>query len=125
METVLVVDGDVIARTVIADYLRHCGYRVIEANSGEEAVAALEHDRFMINVVLSDVSLPGRMSGFLLSQWVQQNRPGVDVVLSSAVERAAKAAGELCDEGPGLAKPYDPRAVVDHIKRLKGGNSVR
>src|SRR4051794_39937856 len=31
-DTTLIVDGDVIARTVIADYLRHCGYRVIEAH---------------------------------------------------------------------------------------------
>ncbi|MBX3575422.1 MAG: response regulator [Mesorhizobium sp.] len=120
-QTVLVVDGDVITRTVIADYLRHCGYRVIEANSGEEAVAALEHEGFRVDVVLSDVRLPGPMSGFLLSQWVRQNKPGVEVVLSSVVERAAEAAGDLCEEGPALAKPYDPKTVVDHIKRLKRG----
>lgn len=120
-QTVLVVDGDVITRTVISDYLRHCGYRVIEANSGEEAVEALEHEGFKVDVVLSDVSLPGEMSGFLLARWVRQNKPGVDVVLSSAVERVADAATDLCEEGPALAKPYDARTVVDHIKRLKGG----
>jgi CheY-like chemotaxis protein len=122
---VLVVDGDVITRTVIADYLRHCGYRVIEANSGEEAVAALEHEGFTVDVVLSDVSLPGPMSGFGLSQWVRQNKPAVEVVLSSVVERAAEAARDLCEEGPTLAKPYDPKTVVDHIKRLKGGGSAK
>ncbi|MBS3652584.1 response regulator [Pseudaminobacter sp. 19-2017] len=125
LQTILVVDGDVITRTVIADYLRHCGYRVIEANSGEEAVEALQHEGFKVDVVLSDVSLPGRMSGFLLSQWVRQNKPGVDVVLSSVVERVAEAASDLCEEGPALAKPYDPKTVVDHINRLKVGKSSR
>jgi CheY-like chemotaxis protein len=119
-ETVLVVDRDVITRTVLSDYLRHCGYRVIEANSGEEALQALQHERFDVNVVLSDVELPGEMSGFALAQWVRRNRPGVHMVLSSAVERAAEAAGDLCEDGPALSKPYETQVVIDHIKRLKG-----
>ncbi|EHK52759.1 response regulator [Allomesorhizobium alhagi] len=119
-ETILVVDGDVIARTVISDYLRHCGYRVIEANSGEEALQALQHEKFNVNAVLSDVELPGELSGFDLAQWMRQNRPGIPIVLSSAVERAAQLAGDLCEQGPALAKPYEPKAVIDHIKRLKG-----
>lgn len=121
LQTVLVVDGDVIERTVIADYLRHCGYRVIEANSAEEAVEALNYDGFEVNVVLSDVILPGEMSGFALSQWMRQRKPGVEVVLSSVIERTAEAASDLCEEGPALAKPYNPETVVDHIKRLKRG----
>lgn len=120
VETVLVADGDVITRTVISDYLRHCGYRVIEANSGEEAIQALEHADFAVDVVLSDVDLPGEKSGFDLSQWVRQHKPGVAIMLSSAVERTAKAAGELCEQGPTLAKPYAPETVLDHIKRLRG-----
>jgi CheY-like chemotaxis protein len=119
-ETVLVVDGDVISRTVISDYLRHCGYRVIEANSGEEALQAMQHEKFKVNVVLSDVELPGQMSGFALAQWVRQNRPDIHIVLSSAVERSAEVAGDLCEEGPGLSKPYDRQIVVEHIRRLKG-----
>ena len=67
------------------------------------------------------MSLPELMRGFVLAQWVRENKPSVEVVLSSVVERAAEAAGDLCEGGPALAKPYDPKTVVDHIKRLKGG----
>ena len=119
-DTVLVIDGDVITRTVISDYLRHCGYRVIEASSAEEAVQALTHAGFDIDIVLSDVELPGGMNGFQLSHWVRKNKPGTEVVLSSAVERTADIAGDLCEKGPALAKPYEPQTVVDHIKRLRG-----
>ncbi|TIM23523.1 MAG: response regulator [Mesorhizobium sp.] len=123
-QTILVVDGDVITRSVIADYLRHCGYRVIEARDGREAKQALGHADFDVEVMLSDIHLPGEMNGFQLSKWVRDNWPEVKVVLSAAVERTANAAGDLCEEGPHLAKPYEPATVVDHIKRLKGGSEV-
>ncbi len=120
-ETILVVDGDIITRTVIADYLRHCGYRVVEAHDGLEAQQALQHQEFHIDIMLSDVDLPSGMTGFQLSGWVRQNCPGVKVLLSAAAERSATVAGDLCEEGPHLAKPYDATIVVEHIRRLRGG----
>ncbi|MEJ6785780.1 response regulator [Aminobacter sp. Piv2-1] len=118
-ETILVVDGDVITRTVIAEYLRHCGFRVLEAGTGAEAMQALQHPEFSIDVVLSDVELPGDMSGFDLSHWVRKSMPQVKVLLAGAVERIADTAGDLCEDGPHLAKPYDHRLILDHIKRLR------
>jgi CheY-like chemotaxis protein len=120
LETILVIDGDPIERTVISDYLRECGYRVIEANDALEARQILEHRAHPIEIILSDVELPGETSGFELAGWVRRSMPEVEVILSSALERTAKAAGDLCEEGPMLAKPYDPQIVVDHIRRLRG-----
>ncbi|ESW79382.1 hypothetical protein X773_18225 [Mesorhizobium sp. LSJC285A00] len=124
-QTILVVDGDVIARCVIADYLRHCGYRVIEAHFAREAQQALNYAEFGVDTVLCDVDLPGNMNGFQLSKWVRENKPEVKIVLSAAVERTAIAAGDLCQEGPHLAKPYEPANVVDHIRRLQRVWSLR
>ncbi|MDN3722200.1 response regulator [Roseibium salinum] len=104
---------------MIAEYLRHCGFRVLESGSGTEAIQALEHPEFRIDIVLSDVELPGEISGFDLSRWVRDNMPEVKVLLAGAVERIADTAGDLCEEGPHLAKPYDHRMIVDHIKRLR------
>lgn len=119
-EIILVVDGDVITRTVIAEYLRHCGFRVLEAGTGAEALLALQHADFTIEVVLSDVELPGEMSGFDLSHWIRRTMPQVKVLLASAGARIANTAGDLCEEGPHLAKPYDHELILDHIKRLRG-----
>jgi hypothetical protein len=47
------------------------------------------------------------------------NRSGIDVILTGAPERAAKEAGDLCEDGPTQPKLYDPQAVVDRIKRLR------
>jgi len=118
-ETVLIVDGDVITRTVIAEYLRHCGFRVLEVGTGTEALQALQHPDFTIDIVLSDVELPGEISGFELSYWIRTSKPQVKILLASAVERIADTAGDLCEEGPHLAKPYDHRLILDHIKRLR------
>jgi hypothetical protein len=56
---------------------------------------------------------------FGLSRWVRENRAGVQVILSGSVIKAAHAAGDLCEEGPHLTKPYEPQQVVEWIKKLR------
>src|SRR5262245_44894279 len=80
-ETVLVVEDDILIRLVIAQYLRECGYKVIEAANGEEAVIVLMQAELKIDVVFSTVQMPGAMDGFALARWTRQNRKGVDVIL--------------------------------------------
>jgi CheY-like chemotaxis protein len=117
LETVLVVEPDLLVRVPLTEYLRHCGYRVFEAVQADEAVLVLEHGKFRVDVILSAVEMPGSMSGFQLSQWVRSHRPGVEVILAGTVKRAADAAADLCEDGPHLMKPYDPQMVVERIKR--------
>ena len=117
-ETVLVVEDDVLVRLVIAGYLRDCGYRVIEAVNAAEAIAMLSQPDSRVAVVFTDVEMPGDMDGFGLAQWVRREKPGVEVVLAGTPARAAAAAGDLCEEGPGLSKPYDSKLVLERIRRL-------
>ena len=114
---ILVVDDEVLIRMMIADYLRECGYKVIEAGSGDEAAAVLEVER-RISIVFSDVQMPGTLDGFGLAQWVRKRRPGVEVILTSGGVKAAEAANELCHEGPIVPKPYILDHVVQRIRSL-------
>jgi len=116
--TILVVEDEVLIRLVIAQYLRDCGYRVIEAVHADEALLVLRKSELEIDVVFTDVEMPGSMDGFALSQWVRSNRPGVDVILAGSVGRAVQAASELCDESNHVPKPYDAKGVHDRIRRL-------
>ena len=118
LQTVLVVEDEVLVRMVICEYLRDCGFRVIEAASGEEALTVLQQPDLTINVVFSDVQLGPGIDGFAVSQWVRANRPELDIMLVGNIERAADVAAELCENGPTLSKPYEPQTVVDRIKRL-------
>jgi CheY-like chemotaxis protein len=97
---------------------------VIEATSADEAMIILQQVDIAVDVVFSDVEMPGSMDGFQLSKWLRANRPGIDVILTGSVPRAADAAAELCDQGP-LPKPYQPQTVVDRIKQLMALRSAR
>lgn len=117
-ETILVVEDEVLIRLVIADYLRGCGYRIYEAVNAAEAVAILQTPEVAIDIVLSDVRMPGTMDGFGLAHWVRTHKPGVQVLLTAGIERSADIAATLCEEGPLLKKPYPTHEVVDRIKQL-------
>jgi DNA-binding response OmpR family regulator len=114
---VLVVEDEVLIRMATAEYLRGCGYRVIEAGSGDEAVAVLKMD-ISIDVVFTDVSMPGTLNGFGLAQWVRHERPDVRVILTSGVTRTAQEARGLCAHGPLMEKPYDHGEVDRRIQAI-------
>jgi CheY-like chemotaxis protein len=115
--TVLMVESDVLVRRPIAEYLRDCGYRVIEAGNTDEALLILNPGEIQIDVVLADAQASGKLDGFGLSHWLRKNRPDAQVVLAGTIAHEAKEAGDLCEEGPHLAKPYEPARLVDRIKR--------
>lgn len=117
-DIILVVEDEVLIRLVIAQYLRDCGYRVIEAAHADEALLVLRKSEIAIDVVFTDVEMPGSMDGFALAQWMRSNRPDVDVVLAGSIRRAVEAASDLCDQQSNVPKPYDPQSVHDRIRRL-------
>lgn len=119
IETILVVEDEVLIRMVISEYLRECGYRVIEAAHADEAISLLQEPDVDVDIMFTDVEMTGSsMDGFALSKWVRENRPGVNVILAGSPQRAAAAAGDLCENGPLLSKPYDPQFALDRIRRL-------
>jgi CheY-like chemotaxis protein len=115
---ILVVEDEVLIRLVIADYLRECGFKVYEAGSAEEAIVVLESDQAAVDLIFSDIRLPGEMNGFALAQWARTNRPGLPVVLTSGDSKKSEAAKELCENEPFFAKPYDVQLVVTQIRTI-------
>jgi CheY-like chemotaxis protein len=119
IQTVLVVEDEILIRMVISEYLRECGYRVIEAAHAAEAVSLLQEPEVDVDIVFSDVEMTaGGMDGFALARWIRKNRPELKVVMAGSPARAAEMAGDLCESGPLLSKPYDPQFAIDRIRRL-------
>jgi DNA-binding NtrC family response regulator len=116
-ETILLVEDEVLVRAPIAQYLRDCGYRVIEAVNAEEAMTVLLHEETVVDVVFSDIEMPGVVDGFGLAKWIREHRPGLDVLLAGTINRTVENAKQLCAEG-SVPKPYDAQIVHNHIKRL-------
>ena len=94
-------------RITLAAYLRDCGFKVFEAVSADEAIAGIREEPGMsVDVVFTDIEdAELHWNGFGLRQWIAKTRPSTHVILAGTPKRAAKEAGELCEEGPLLAKP--------------------
>lgn len=122
-ETILFVEDDIFIRMPIAQYLRDCGYKVIEAVNAEEAMAVLTQKQTIIDIVFSDIEMPGAVDGFGLAKWIREHRPGLDILLAGTVPRSVDSAKELCEQGP-VPKPYDPQTVHNHIRRLLATRSA-
>ena len=104
---VLVVEDVVLVRMVVAAYLREGGFQVVEAAGAEEAIRVLRASP--VDVVFSDVRMPGATDGHGLADWIRQNKPKVKIVLGSGVE------SEISDEAI-VKKPYDQG---DLLRRLR------
>jgi DNA-binding response OmpR family regulator len=115
---VVVVEPDVLVRMAISDYLRQCGYTVVECRSAEEVLRVLDAGR-PVDIVFSEVALP-EMSGFELAKCLRARDSSIGVILTYGAEGAAEKAGDLCDGGP-IAKPYQHEEVVRRIRRLREG----
>jgi CheY-like chemotaxis protein len=113
-ETILFVEDEVLTRMDMAEFLRQSGYRVSEAANAAEAVDALS-SKLTVDLVVTDVRMPGEMDGFDLARWIKENRPGVEVIVASADPRLKGRAEQPGEFGAFLAKPYTGRALLDLV----------
>jgi len=105
---ILVVEDEPLVRMAVVDYLDSIGYSVLQAGNAEEAIDTLmDHP---VDVIFSDVQMPGVMDGNELAEWVQISFPNVPVLLTS---------GKSLDKGHGvgdlLRKPYDFETLKGRI----------
>jgi CheY-like chemotaxis protein len=117
--TVLVVEDEVLVRLAVADYLRHRGYRVLEAKTGEEAQAVLRAGE-PVEVLFSDVDLGSGMSGVDLAAWTREHFRDIRILLTSGVMRLTESTHRLADR-PLLNKPYAYEELARLIQGLLGG----
>lgn len=110
---VLLVEDEVLIRMMIADYLREAGYSVVEAVNGDEAIAILTAEA-VIDLVLSDVRMPGATDGLELLAFVRRTSPDLPVILTSGhlEPGLALAAGAT----RFIAKPCDLDELAEGLR---------
>jgi CheY-like chemotaxis protein len=114
---ILFVEGDILVREPIVEFLRGCGYRVVGASSTDEAVQYVEAGH-PVDVVLADAGSTGRLNGFELASWIRKLDIPVHVVLAGSVVQVAEKAGGLCEDSPQVSKPYHPQLLLRRIQSL-------
>jgi DNA-binding response OmpR family regulator len=113
---VMVIEPDVLVRMTISDFLRECGYRVIEGVRAEDVWTVLD-SQVALDLVLAEVHLTEESEGFSLAQRLRQTQPHIDVILTSGIVDASEKSSDLCGRGP-IKKPYHPQQLLDRIHLL-------
>ena len=110
---VLVVEDDDLVRTVAVDCLEEAGFEVIEATTGEEAVAKCK-DR-IADALFTDIRLPGNINGWDIAEFCREQDPNLPVVYAT---RFSPLPSRLVPGARLFQKPYRMQAVIDSIRQL-------
>lgn len=118
---IVVAEDEVLVRMAIAEHLRACGFTVVEAASGDEARAVILSG-IAVDLVFSDIQMPGEMDGIALAQWLASNHPEIPVVLASGAAATLAVGRVSCARVRAfMSKPYDydvlSRSFREHIAR--------
>jgi signal transduction histidine kinase/CheY-like chemotaxis protein len=120
-ETVLVVEDEAAVRSLAARTLASLGYHVLEAATGGEALGIARRHQGAIDVLVSDVVMPG-MNGPAVAEAVAAARPGVRIVFMSGYADQAAEAENLGMEGAVLlTKPFDPDVLGRTVRSVLDG----
>lgn len=115
--TILIVDDEALIRMTVSDFLQECGFKVLEASNAAEAIEVIQSSQIIIDLVFSDVRMPGEIDGFGLSTWIKKNRPELPVILTSGDAKTSDTALAICSEVPFLPKPFDLQMALAHIRQ--------
>ena len=111
---ILLVEDNVLVRFATAEILREAGFDVLEAVDSSEALALLTTGH-PLDLIITDVRMPGSMDGVQLASVIKNVRPNLPVaLLSSHLENDEHEADVF------IPKPYDPGQLVEDVKRLIG-----
>lgn len=112
---VLIVEDEALLRMALADSLTDSGFLTLEAGDAHEAIGILQKVA-QIEVVLTDVQMPGTINGFGLAKWIRENRPGLPVFVASGYSGKFDIATELCAGEQFLTKPYDASDMAAKLR---------
>lgn len=115
-KVVLVVDDEVFARLFAAQIFLDEGFVVLEAESAEEGLRVLERNDD-VDLLFTDISMPGDMDGLQLIERVGQERPSMTMIATSG--RVDPRRSGLGGRSRFLPKPYTAHALMEAIRDIR------
>jgi CheY-like chemotaxis protein len=107
-------------------HLTALGYRVLSARSGEEALGVLERpDSGEVDLLFSDVVMPGGINGLVLAERARALRPGLRILLASGYSDDLLTRGEPSGAADVLAKPYRQTDLAGRVRAALDRPSMR
>lgn len=116
-ETILLVEDEPSIRVLLAKYLTQLGYTVKTAADGHEAIQIFAENQKNTRLVLTDIIMPGQMTGIELAEILTAQKPGLPIVFSSGYSDKKVPANIVLSEGKNfLGKPYNLADVARIIR---------
>jgi CheY-like chemotaxis protein len=117
-ETVLVVEDEAPVRMFVSRLLERCGYRILAAESGIDALVTWEKNKQHIDLLLTDIIMPGGLNGYELAGRLLAERPQLKVVYTSGYtgDPTGQRAG-MVDGVNFLQKPYPPLRLAEILRK--------
>ncbi|AEG07671.1 response regulator [Sinorhizobium meliloti] len=119
---ILVVEDSALIRMGAVDLVLHAGYEALEACDADAAIRILEA-RNDIDLVFTDVQMPGTMDGIKLSHYIRDRWPPVKLIVASGATILEESL--LPSGGQFFSKPYDYHTITDAMARLLLSESPR
>jgi len=116
-ERILMVEDEALLRELVESVLVERGYRVLTASSAVEALQIWNEHNAEIDLLLTDIVMPGGMTGRQLAEQLQPRDPNLKVIFTSGYSPEAVAGDFALQEGINfLPKPYHPRTLVQMVR---------
>jgi len=120
-ETVLVIDDEEPIRMLISEVLQEAGYRILEAGDGPTGLRILQSEA-RIDLLISDVGLPGGFNGRQVADAARQTRPDLKVLfITGYAEIAAIGNGQLEPGMQVITKPFQMTALAQRVRAIIEG----
>jgi CheY-like chemotaxis protein len=116
METILVVDDEAPVRALARDILLGAGYRVLEAEDGEQALRVVEEHRGAIHVLLTDLMMPGITGKELANRLAAVRTDTKTIFMSGRASEVVSAAGVLIPVDAFVAKPFTVERLLNKVR---------
>lgn len=117
-ETILLVDDDKALRDLWRKWLLQQGYTVLFAGDGEAALRVCKQHLDPIHLLLTDVVMPGGMSGPALAEHIVSLRPTIKVLYMSGYTNAATIPGGLRPGAGLLLKPFTSQKLIQKVREI-------
>lgn len=115
-ETLLVVDDEPPILMLVEKILSSAGYNVLCAESGRQALKIWSEDKDQIDLVLTDIMLPGGILGSELCARLKADKPELKVLFSSGYTDAGKSTAATAGSCRFLQKPYMPKTLMQAVR---------
>ncbi|HUP52267.1 MAG TPA: response regulator [Longimicrobiales bacterium] len=124
-ETILVVEDEAALRRMIQRALERFGYRVVLARSAPEALALWRDHAADVDLLLTDLVMPGGLSGWDLAEHLRRDRPELPILVMSGYDPEERVRGADLDQADGsvpfLPKPYDVAELIAAVRACLDG----